>query len=129
VDPNLGFAVDQRPAECARRLEADDEHVAFRPRQVVLEVMQHASAIGHPRTRDDDGAAAHVVDGARLVHGLRQLEVRQRRQAAKTRAQARGRLVETIRMSPVDLAGRNGHRAVEKDLPARQLPLGVVAGK
>src|SRR6185503_20922309 len=101
MDAHLRQAVDELPPERAGRLEADDDHVAFRPPEVVLEVMQHASAIRHARAGDDDRTAPDVVDGARLLTAFREHQVGQRRHATEAGAQTRRLFVETIRMFPV----------------------------
>ena len=67
VDAHFGRTVDELSPERSRRLEADDDHVALRSLEIVFEVMQHAAAVRHAGAGDDERAAAHVVDGARIV--------------------------------------------------------------
>ena len=67
MDAHFRRTVDELPPESSRRLEADDDHVALRPLEIVFEVVQHAAAVRHAGAGDDERAAAQVVDGARLV--------------------------------------------------------------
>ena len=60
-------AIDEASPERAGGLEAGDQDGAFAARQVFAQVVFDASGFAHAAGRDDDRAAAHVVEGARFV--------------------------------------------------------------
>ena len=47
MDADFGLAVHELASQRAGRLEPDDDHVALRSIQIVLEVMEHPAAVGH----------------------------------------------------------------------------------
>src|SRR3989344_8078214 len=63
---HAGCAVHDLASERATRLKAGKNDVALFAPEIVLEVMADAPAVAHAAAGDDNGPAAHAVDG----HGL-----------------------------------------------------------
>ena len=102
VDTDAVLAVHQPAAEGAVGLEADDQHVAAAPSEVLLQVMDDAPAGAHATAGDDDGAAVQPVDGLGLLDGPGQAQVREPGHLVQPAAKLGGLGVVELGIVPVD---------------------------
>jgi len=123
MDLDRGGAVGEGPAPGPRHLEARQDDAVARHRQLVLEVVQDAAALGHPGRGDDDAGASRVVELDRLADVVDQLEP-----ARVERVVTFGQLATevapgTAGRSAVDLEGGQRHGAVDVHRNVRDAPV------
>ena len=97
--------------------------------QVVAQVVLDPPAVGHARTRDDDGAVLDLVDRHGLLGRLGHVQVGQAERIGRLRPHTAGILIEQAMMPSIDGHHLGRHRAVQEHSPARQLPRLPVPGE
>ena len=107
------FAVLEEPAAGSGRLEADEENRGLRIGKAATQVVQDAPPRRHAARGDDDGGAAHVVDGPGLLHGSGQLEPRGVKRTGSREHGLRGVRVEVLGVGAVQARRLDRHGAVD----------------
>ena len=109
-------ALDQGSAQGAHGLKAHKQDGAFRPPQVVLEVVADASGLAHTAGRKNDLGCAVGVDHAGIIAGHADAQPRHVDGVDALFQQSAGLLVKAVGVCiPEDAGGLGGQRAVNVD--------------
>ena len=88
---------------------------------IVFEMVFDATAGTHAAARNNDRPRANAIDGHRLRRCAQKMEIGQHRQLAVTVEQGFGLGVEQVAVSQIDFGRFERERAVEENMPAREI--------
>src|SRR5262245_21125051 len=115
VDVNKFFAVNKTTAEGTFALETNDKDVSLGLSEILLQVMEDAAGIAHPRAGENGAGSFELIEFFRVLRGDARDKPFGSKWSHAARLQVQNFFLVEVRVLEENLCGLNGHRAVQID--------------